>query len=254
MAFKLGIVTMKWQDSDLPRLLAHAKAVGWEGWEIRHTLEFLESPARVRRMCDDAGIPVAVVAAREISLDKNTGMMENARRRIDFAAAVKADCFMYLGAGKPERGYATDKEITALADVGEEMAEYASQYDLDVCYHIHKQSTVDSVEEWAKLMNRMEKCKLCLDVHHSAWWGFDPRESLKVYQDKLVYVHFHDYSSVIGDYVELGEGDLLDYPGTVKVLDDIGYDRWVVVCPGNTNRTDEERMEVSREYLRSLGH
>jgi sugar phosphate isomerase/epimerase len=255
MTFKLGYSSLRWQTPDLPKVLGQMKAAGWEGWELRQSLDFLGSAQQVRKICDDIGIPVAVVTARSISLDKDPTMLETNRRRIDFAAALEADCYMFMGAKKPPRGYATNEEIAALAEVSDELADYASQYDLDVCYHIHTNTTIDSIEEWTKLMNRMEKCKLCIDVGHSALWGFDPRESVKQYRDKLVYVHLQDFDTeVANDWVELGEGNILDFPGTLKTLKEIGYDRWIVVCPGNTNKTDEEKMRVNRKYLQSLGY
>lgn len=253
MGFKFGFSSLRW-GADLPELLDQAKAAGWDGWELRQSIDSLGSPEKVRKICDNAEMPVAVVTAHNISLDGNPEVMESARRRIDFAAALEADCFMFMGAGKPERGYATDDEIAALADLGDEMAEHAAQYDLDVCYHIHTDTTIDSVEEWAKLMDRMEKCKLCIDVSHSCLWGFDPRESVKHYKDRLVYIHLQDFGAEVDDWVELGEGNMLDFPGTLKALEDIGYDRWIVVCPGNTDRTDEEKMIVNREYLSSIGY
>ena len=255
MVFKLGYSSLRWQTPDLPKVLGQMKAAGWEGWELRQSLDFLGSAQRVKKICDDIGMPVAVVTARGISLDKDPTMLETNRRRIDFAAALKADCYMFMGAKKPQRGYATNEEIAALAEVGDELADYASQYGLDVCYHIHTNTTIDSKEEWTKLMNWMKKCKLCIDVSHSALWGFDPRESVKQYQDKLVYVHLQDFDTEVAkDWVELGEGNLLDFPGTLKALKEIGYERWIVVCPGNTNRTDEEKMRVNREYLQRLGY
>ena len=254
MSFKLGYSSFKWRMpsiEDLEGKLEQVKAAGWEGWELRQSLDWLGTPERVQHICNNVGMPIAVVTGAGISLDKNPNMLEHNKRRIDFAAAVEADNFMFMGAGKPARGYATDEEIAALAEVGDELADYALQYNLDVCYHIHENTTIDSTEEWAKLMDMMKICKLCIDVSHSALWDFDPRESVKHYKDTLVYIHLQDYKD---DWVELGEGNLLDFPGTLKSLEEIGYNRWVVTCPGNTDRTDEEKMRVNRGYLKSIGY
>ena len=62
MAFQLGYSSLRWQTPDLPKVLGQMKAAGWEGWELRQSLEFLGSPERVRKICDDAGMPVAVVS------------------------------------------------------------------------------------------------------------------------------------------------------------------------------------------------
>ncbi len=47
----------------------------------------------------------------------------------------------------------------------------------------------------------------------------------------------------------------MDFPAIMKTLEEIGYDRWVTACPGQVEgRSDEERMQVNRDYLRGLGY
>jgi inosose dehydratase len=189
--------------------------------------------------------------------------MEMNKRRMDFAAEVGADCFMFMGAGKPQDRPVNDDDIAALADVSEEWAEYAGQYDLEVCYHIHTNTTIDSIEDWAKYMSLLRKCKLCIDVSHSALWGYDPVESIKRYKDQLIYVHLQDYASYAGgdgesydvNWVDVGSGTVMDFPKIMKTLEDIGYDRWVTACPGQIeDRSDQDRMRVNREYLQQMGY
>ena len=105
-----------------------------------------------------------VVTAQGLPIDKDWTQMELNKRRIDFAAEVGADCFMFMGAGKPRESDAGFNHIAALADVSEEWAEYAAQYGLEVCYHIHTNTTVDSIEDWAKYMSLLRKCKLCASM------------------------------------------------------------------------------------------
>jgi sugar phosphate isomerase/epimerase len=52
---------------------------------------------------------------------------------------------------------------------------------------------------------------------------------------------------------ELGEGKV-DIPKAMKALEEIGYDRWVVTCPGSTDRSDLEKMQINRAYLASIGY
>jgi len=52
---------------------------------------------------------------------------------------------------------------------------------------------------------------------------------------------------------ELGEGKV-DIPGAMKTLEEIGYNRWIVTCPGSTNRSDLEKMQINRSYLSSIGY
>jgi sugar phosphate isomerase/epimerase len=250
--FKLGYSSLRWQTPDLERVLTAVREAGWEGWELRQSLDWLGSAQRVRRISLQAGLPVAVVVGTGISLDGNREMKERNKRRIDFAAEVGADAFMFMGAGRPHGRPPTDEEIGALAGLSDELADYAAQYSLDVCYHIHTGTTVDSKEEWATLMGLMRVCKLCIDVSHSAFWGYDPSESIRDYRDRLIYIHLQDHWGY--HFVELGEGNLLDFPMTLKTLCEIGFNRWVVACPGETDRSDEEKMRINRAYLRELGY
>ena len=252
MAFKLAYSSLRWQTPDLESVLGLMKETGWDGWEVRQSLDWLGSAKRVKTISDRMGVPVAVVCGAGITLDGNHDMKERNKRRIDFAAEVEADTFMFMGAGRAYGRPATDDEILALADISDELAAYAEQYDLEVCYHIHTGTTVDSREEWEKLMRSMKKASLCIDVSHSAFWNYDPAQSIRDFRDRLVYVHLQDYKGY--RFVELGEGGLLDFKAAMQALEEIGYDRWVTVCPSQSDRPDEEKMRRDRAYLRELGY
>lgn len=263
MGFKFGYSTLRWQEPDFEELLKKLKDAGWDGWEMRQSLEWVGKPESIHQICNNVGLPIAAVTARGLPIDKNEKQMELNKRRIDFAAEVEADCFMFMGAGKPSDRVVDNTDLAKLADVSEDWAEYASQYGLDVCYHIHTNTTVDSIEDWAKYMSLLRKCKLCIDVSHSALWGFDPKDSIRRYKDVLVYVHLQDYSNYTGgdgdsynvDWVDVGGGNVMDFPGIMSTLEEVEYDRWITACPGMVEeRTDDERMTINREYLRQLGY
>ena len=252
MAFKLAYSSLRWQTPDLEQVLGLLKETGWDGWEIRQSLDWLGSAKRVKSISDRIGVPVALVCRTGLTPDGNHEMKERNKRRIDFAADVEADTFMFMGAARPYGRPSTEDEIKTLADLSDELAVYASQYNLDVCYHIHTTTTVDSREEWERLMRLMQKAQLCIDVSHSAFWGYDPAQSIHDFKDRLAYVHLQDYKAY--RFVELGEGGLLDFAASMKALEEIGYDRWVTVCPSQSDRSDEEKMRLDRAYLRHLGY
>ncbi|MBI4551797.1 MAG: sugar phosphate isomerase/epimerase [Candidatus Latescibacteria bacterium] len=252
MPFKFAYSSLWWQTPDLEVVLRQMKEAGWAGWEVRQSLDWLGSAKRVKTISDRAGVPVAVVCGTGIALDGNTEMKERNKRRIDFAAEVGADTFMFMGAGRPRGRPTSDAEINALAELSDEFAEYAAQYRLDVCYHIHTSTTIDSREEWEKLMRAMKKSQLCIDVSHSAFWGYDPARAIRDFRDRLVYVHLQDYKGY--RFVELGEGGLLDFAAVMRTLEEIGYNRWITVCPSSTDLPDDEKMRRDRAYLRRLGY
>ena len=61
MKFKLGYSGLRWTTPDLDYILSQLKETGWDGWEIRQSLDWLGSASRVKKISDRAGIPVAVV-------------------------------------------------------------------------------------------------------------------------------------------------------------------------------------------------
>jgi sugar phosphate isomerase/epimerase len=252
MKFKLGYSSLHWKEPNLEETLKQIKDTGWDGWEVRQSLEWLGPAKHLRDLSDNAGLDIACVTARRISLDRNPEILEENKQRIDYTAELEADVFMFMGAGKPKDREVSREDIAALAELADQLADYASQYDLDVCYHIHVGTTVDNKEDWVLLMDMMQQCKLCIDISHSDIWGYAPEDSIRDYKDRLVYVHIQDYINPPA-MTELGEGKV-DIPRAMKTLEEIGYDRWVVTCPGSTDRSDLEKMQVNRAYLTSIGY
>ncbi|MXX05117.1 MAG: hypothetical protein F4Z49_15410 [Gemmatimonadetes bacterium] len=86
MKFKLGFSGLRWQTPDLDEILGQLRETGWDGWEIRQSLDWLGSAKRVKTISDRAGVQVAVVTGTGITIDGNHEMKERNKRRIDFAA------------------------------------------------------------------------------------------------------------------------------------------------------------------------
>ncbi|MFH1567462.1 MAG: hypothetical protein ABIL09_05620, partial [Gemmatimonadota bacterium] len=63
MALKLGFCALHWRQPDLERALPGLAAAGWDGWECRLPLDWMGPVSRMRRVCEAAGMPVAVMSA-----------------------------------------------------------------------------------------------------------------------------------------------------------------------------------------------
>lgn len=267
MAFTMCYSTLRWQTPDLEVALEELKRAGWDGWEGRLPLDWLGPPARLRRVCADSGMPMSVYTASGSPDNTEWEQVERNRRRMEFAAEVEADCFMFMSGPMPEGRMVSNDDIRAAAEGAESWAEYASQFDLEVSYHIHTNTLVDSTEHWHLYMSCLRKAKLCIDVSHSQLWGYDPLEAIADFRDQLNYVHLQDYTSTSrrkdGCYqpvwCDVGLGDNIDFPGILKVLADQGFDRCVTCCPGEPPPGDDpvteaKRSSGAREYLKRLGY
>ena len=266
MAFKLGYCALRWKEPDLEKALETLKGAGWDGWECRLPLDWLGTPAHVRRICDNAGMPVACFSAQGAAENSDYAQQERSKRRMDFAAEVGADCLLYMSGRKPEGRDVTEDDVKQSAAAADVWQDYASQYGLELTYHIHTNLLVDSVADWKTYMANLKKAKLCIDVSHADLWGYDAVESLTDFRDQLNYVHLQDYADCTvrepGAYnptwVAVGDAVCLDFEGCAKVLEETGYDRWVTACPGPPEPGGDAISEAKRsakmyDYCRSVG-
>ena len=179
MAFTLGYSTLRWREPDLEVALEELKKAGWDGWEGRLPLDWLGTPARLRRVCKNAGMPLLVYTADGSPDNRDPVHVERNKRRMEFAAEMDADCFMFMNAAKPPDHVPSDDELKAAADGAEEWAEFAHQLGLELSYHIHTNMLVDSIDDWRTYMSYLDTAKLCIDVSHAQLWGYDPVQSIR---------------------------------------------------------------------------
>ena len=231
-------------------------------------LDWLGPPQRVRRICENTEMPLVVYTAAGSPEQRSWEHDEGNKRRMEYAAAIEADCFMFMSGPKPEDRPVNEDDIKAAVEGAEAWAEYAAQYDLEISYHIHTNTLVDSSEHWRLYMSLIERAKLCIDVSHAQLWGYDPVQSIWDFRDQLNYVHLQDYTSTSrdedGKYLPLlcdvGEGESVDFSAILKALEEIGFSRWVTSCPGVPTPGQDGALNEARssrkmrEYLKRLGY
>ncbi|GIV78154.1 MAG: sugar phosphate isomerase/epimerase IoIE [Litorilinea sp.] len=268
MPFKLSYSTLRWKSPDLEPALEALKEAGWDGWECRLPLDWLGTPQRLRQICRNADMPLAVYTAQGSPDQRDYEHVERNKRRMEFAAEMEVDCFMFMNGRKPEGRPVTRDDIIAAAEGAEAWAEYAAQFGLELSYHIHTNLLVDSIEDWRTYMAHLRKAKLCIDVSHAQLWGYDPVEAIRDFQDQLNYIHLQDYASTSrredGFYLpvwcDVGESQNVDFPAIRAALEEIGFNRWVTACPGQPIPGQDDPLSEARrsarmvEYLRGIGY
>jgi len=140
-------------------------------------------------------------------------------------------------------------------------------------FHHHCAGFVETPAEIERLLSMTdpEVFGLCFDAGHYMFGGGDPVEGLRKHAGRIWHVHFKDCDPKIaaksrangwdyfesvrnGIFCELGKGGV-DFPAIKVVLDEMGYDGWIVVeqdvLPGMGSPKDSARR--NRDYLKSIG-
>ena len=251
MPFPLAYSTLHWKDADLEDNLGLLAAAGYRGWEARQSIDWLGTPQRLRQVCRRAGVDIAAVCGPNVSLDPQTPAQSINKRRIEYAAELEVPLFMTKGPGRLDRT-TTDADLDRMAALYEDLARHAAPLGVTVTFHPHINHLVDSADEWYRFMQRLDTCRLCLDMSHAVHWGLDPLQAVADFAERIAYVHLHDFKD--GEWLELGSGPMCDYKAFLQALEGVEYSGWVTVCPGGAPRPEADKMAINRTYLRGLGY
>lgn len=253
MAFRLSYNSLSWKDTpDMERMLRDIKEAGWEGWEVRQPLDWIGSAARLRALVEAVGLPVAAVCGSGIALGDPFCVQIN-QRRIDLAADLGADVFLFIPPPRPKHRAITTEERGALAAISEELAVYGAQRGVDVCFHPHTDGLIQTRSEWEPMLEKAPHLKMVWEIAHAVLLGDDPVSIMRDLGARVAYVHLQDFKA--WRFVNLGCGDIYDIPAMLKELERVGYSRWVTVHGGDFEEASQAQCAAAcRSYLRSVGY
>jgi inosose dehydratase len=173
---------------------------------------------------------------------------------------------------RPEDGM-TDAEFEQFAATLDKVGEITLAQGVRSCFHNHVGSTIETREEIDRLFSLVDRSLVFQgpDIGHLAWAGVDPVSFCRDYADDIKTMHVKDIDPGVlargvaekwdygtfsdnGIFIELGEG-MVDFPAIFRILEDVGYDGWVIVETDVTQKaTALESARISREYLKSIGY
>jgi inosose dehydratase len=183
------------------------------------------------------------------------------------------DRHKYAGRIKPEYGLATTQWAMYAAGANRVAHAVKRETGLRTVFHHHAATFVETPAEVDKFLTLTDAdvLGLCYDTGHFAFGGGNAVEGLKKYADRIWYVHFKDiepavlaqadaqgwtYTGMVGQgvFCELGQGSI-DFSQVIDTLNDLGYDRWIVVeqdvFPGMGSPKDSAQR--NRDYLIEIG-
>ena len=166
----------------------------------------------------------------------------------------------------------SDEQYAQFAKVLNEVGEITLKEGVRSCFHNHVGSMIETRQEIDKLFSLVDRDLVFQgpDIGHLAWAGDDVLSFCRDYADSIKTVHIKDINPDVlakgvkeewdyrtfsdnGIFAEIGEG-FVDWPAMFAILQDAGYDGWIVVETDVTQKaTPLESATISRNYLKSIG-
>ncbi|MHC3470804.1 TIM barrel protein [Streptomyces sp. 7R007] len=162
--------------------------------------------------------------------------------------------------------------VTGLNELGKQ----CRQHDIDLCYHPHMGTGVQSQQDMDRLMaaTDTESVKLLLDTGHLTWAGGDPIAAVRRHGRRIKHVHLKNVRPTVvqaaaekdlsfkkavlaGVFTVPGDHGGVEFGAVVKELRRVGYDgKWLVVEAEQKVKNVEEgnaRAQKALGFLAGLG-
>lgn len=262
---KLGIAPIGWTNDDMPDLgsentykqcISEMALAGFSGCEIGNKF-----PKKPRVLKKDLKARKMQVANRWFSSFILTKPFEEVE--IDFRK--NCEFLKICGAkriGASEQSYSIQGTMKSIFDckpvINDEqwdklckglnrLGEIAHEYGIDLVYHHHMGTVVQTPEEIDRLMagTDPDKFSLLFDTGHLAYMGADYLAVLKKYVGRIKHVHLKDVRPEViekvkkeklsflegvrlGTFTVPGDG-AIDFAPVFEILDEAGYEGWLLV-------------------------
>lgn len=262
---KLAIAPIAWTNDDMPELgkensfeqcISEMALAGFSGTEIGN--KYPKEPAILRPYLELRHLEVA--SAWFSAFLTTRPFEETAEAFIkhrDFLAAMGAKVIVVSEQGHSIQGQDlpvftkkpifTDEEWHRLTEGLEALGDLATEKGMDIVYHHHMGTGVQTTSEIDRLMaeTNPEKVSLLYDTGHLVFSGEDPLAIYQTHHQRIKHIHFKDIREAIAKEVVTAEdsfltgvrkgvftvpGDgMINFKPICKAIDASGYEGWVVV-------------------------
>lgn len=262
---KLGIAPIAWTNDDLPELgkensfeqcISEMALAGFTGTEIGN--KYPKDPDTLRPFLDLRGLSVASAWFSSFLTTKPIEeTISSFKEHRDFLHAMGAKVIVISEQGHSIQGQNlpifdakpifTEDEWQLLTSGLETLGDIAAEKEMEIVYHHHMGTGVQTTEEIDRLMaeTNPKKVSLLFDTGHLVFSGEDPMAIYEKHQNRIKHIHFKDIREEVArqvvetkisflEAVKLGvftvPGDgMIDFKPIVSAIDASGYKGWVVI-------------------------
>jgi inosose dehydratase len=261
-----GCAPIAWTNDDMPELgkentfeqcISEMALAGYTGTEIG--TKYPRDPETLKRYLEPRNLRVA--SAWFSSFLTTKPFQETKQAFIehrDFLHAMGAKVIVVSEQGHSVQGQMTtpvfkekpvftDSDWDKLTQGLEALGELAHEKGMEIVYHHHMGTGVQTTEEIDRLMGNTspEKVSLLFDTGHLVFSGENPIEIYRKYQTRIKHIHFKDIRELVAEEVKLNQDSFLEavkkgvftVPGDgminfapiMEVIVESGYNGWIVV-------------------------
>lgn len=288
---QLAIAPIAWTNDDMPELgsentfeqcISEMALAGFTGTEIGN--KYPKDPEVLEQYLNIRGLKVASAWFSAFLTTKpfeETAEAFKAHR--DFLHAMGAKVIVVAEQGHSIQGIMTapvfddkpvftDEEWKKLAEGLEKLGDLAHEKDMEIVYHHHMGTGVQTTEEIDRLMEMTDpdKVKLLFDTGHLVFSGENPIAVYYRHQDRIKHIHFKDIRQETAEEVEKekdsflngvkkgvftvpGDG-MIDFTPIWTAIHASDYEGWIVVeaeqDPAKANPF--EYAVKARSYIREV--
>lgn len=263
---KLGIAAIAWTNDDMPELgsensfeqcISEMALAGFTGTEIGN--KYPKDPKALQEKLKLRNLEVA--SAWFSAFLTTRPYAETAEAFIqhrDFLWAMGAKVIVVAEQGHSIQGKMdtplfkdkpqfTDAEWVKLTEGLEALGELAHEKDMEIVYHHHMGTGVQTTTEIDRLMKETDPTKVSLlfDTGHLVFSGENPLQIYKTYQNRIKHIHFKDIRDTVtqevkaennsflsavkqGAFTVPGDG-VIDFKPIMSEIQNANYTGWIVV-------------------------
>jgi len=264
MGFKVGVQTYEWlayanrfgSSFTWKQVCYECGQAGFAGLELTGGwFNELPAPEELMGFCEENGVRI-VAFTGGVSSDED---LELCRRKLAYLAAIGGSALMVGPPGS--RDVPDDQRLKVLNTFIERckrLSDYCDEFGIPAGLHNHLWTVAETEEEIRHFLDA-RPIGWCPDFGHAAAAHADVMALLREYGRTIVHGHLKD--TVVdenGNYLrfcELGRGNVgLDFAVILRVLQDQGYRRWLVIEQDQCTVTPMYDMAKNREFIASLGY
>lgn len=263
---QLGIAPIAWTNDDMPELgsqnsfeqcISEMALAGFVGTEIGN--KYPKDPDALRKKLALRNLAVASAwFSTFLTTKPYRETAEAFKQHRDFLYAMGAKVIVVAEQGHSIQGQIdtplfknkplfTNEEWTKLTEGLEALGDLAHEKGMEIVYHHHMGTGVQTTAEIERLMQTTDPAKVSLlfDTGHLIFSGENPLEIYKTHQNRIKHIHFKDIREPVakevkaendsflvavkkGAFTVPGDG-MIDFKPIMHEIEKANYSGWIVV-------------------------